>query len=1145
MREEQGVSLYSASDLANFMGCRHATFLDLQQLVTPVELLPDDEQLVLLREKGFEHEQDYLKSLSGQGLRVIEIPTEGSLAERVSETRRAMLDGAEVIYQGALFAAPWHGYSDFLLRVDGVDSSLGAYAYDVADTKLSRSSKPKHVIQLGVYAELLEKVQGIPPPRMHIVLGSGDQVSVHTDDVRHYYISARRRFEAFVMAPPAVSAAEPCSHCAVCRWKGRCEEEWETSEHLSLVAGITRSQRGKLRAAGIATIRMLAQAPTSTRVPELHAETFAKLRSQADLQMARRDFGEGRVEVLTVEEGRGFCRLPRPSEGDIFFDIESDPLMEDGLEYLFGIIHQDQGNARFTVFWAHDREAERRAFEAVIEFLRERLAGSPGAHVYHYGAYESSALKRLAMYHGTHEAEVDDFLRRGMLVNLYQVVREAVRISEPGYWLKNIEAFYLKDARSGEVTTAGASIVTYERWRRLRDDSLLNEIAHYNELDCRSLKLCRDWLLTLRPDSAVWFSGPPSFGGKPPDEQKRLKTEARTARLAATLVTGVATAERGWRELLCYLLEFHKREAKPSWWATFSRQEMSEEELVDDAECIGALRPDPARPPRQEKKSVVFSFSFPPQDFKMRVGDTPVRAGTLEPAGEIVSLDEADRRISLKLGPSRTPLGDAASLIQQGPIGDKVLRDAIYRYAEAVAQDAAARYSAVTDIMQRRPPRLLGRNDREPIVAAGADVVAGAEAAAALLWNSYLLIQGPPGSGKTFCSAKLIVGLLAAGKRVGVASHSHKAINNLLKAVEEAAIARCVHFRGIKKSTVDEQFFYGRGFIENTLSNEAAYATECSLIAGTAWLFAREELDQALDYLFVDEAGQVSLANIVAMGVSAKSIVLVGDQMQLAQPLQGTHPGGSGVSAMEHLLGDHATVPENRGIFLAQTRRMHPDICGFVSKAVYDGRLVSEPKAARQRLVLDGAADPEALAPTGIRFVCVEHEGCAQKSLAEAERLKFAYQALLAQRWIDEDSVDHAIGVDDILVVTPYNMQVNLLQSVLPPGARVGTVDKFQGQEAAVVLISMTTSSGEDLSRNIEFLYSRNRLNVAISRARCLAVIFARPRLLEISCNTLGQMQLVNTLCWARSYSDQLSVARIEARQYGATCRFTPRLQDR
>jgi len=381
-------------------------------------------------------------------------------------------------------------------------------------------------------------------------------------------------------------------------------------------------------------------------------------------------------------------------------------------------------------------------------------------------------------------------------------------------------------------------------------------------------------------------------------------------------------------------------------------------------------------------------------------------------------------------------------------------------------------------------------------------------------------VQGPPGGGKTYTASHAIVSLIAAGKRVGVASNSHKAINALLGCVEQVASEQGQAFRGVKKSNKEDQFLAGAKLIKNTLSYDDIVRDEYRLVAGTAWVFARTDLDAGLDYLFVPEAGQVSLANIVAMGVSARNIVLIGDQMQLAQPIQGDHPGGSGQSALQHLLQGAATVPVDRGVFLPITRRMHPRICSFISNAVYEGRLKPDKSTKVQALLVDKSLDPEALAEAGVRFVEVVHEGCAQRSPAEATRLARTYAALLGQRWRDNDGVERTIGIDDILVVSPYNMQVNLLRDTLPAGARVGTVDKFQGQEAACVLISMTTSSGEDLPRQIEFLYSRNRLNVAISRAKCLAVVYASPRLLEVSCSAVIQMELVNTLCWVKAYSD-------------------------
>ena len=1119
MLRHQERTIFSASDLVNFMGCAHATVLDVRNLSTPTTFPPDDESAVLLQEKGIEHERAYLERLRAEGRSIAEIPSEGSIEERAAATLAAMREGHDVIYQGAFLAGRWHGYSDFLIRRDGVASDLGDYAYDVADTKLARSAKPKHVLQLCVYADMLADLQGVPPPAMHVVLGTGEVATLRTSSVLHYFSFARARFETFVDAVPAASAGDPCGHCTFCRWSDRCDGDWEAADHLSIVAGLGRGQMAALRAIGIDDIGALAALPDGTKVPGMQPTTVAKLSRQARLQAHQRGTGERKVELLPPADHRGFGRLPRPDKGDMFFDMEGDPLFDDGLEYLFGVVaFEEDGADRFHEFWAHDRAQEKAAFERTVDFMTDRLARHPNAHIYHYASYEETALKKLAMYHGTREAEIDDLLRGDRLVDLYRVVAEGIRTSEPRYSIKNMEAFYLPGGRQGEVKTAGDSIVIYERWRRLGDDRLLREIADYNEIDCRSTRMCRDWLLGLRSAETPWFEG---RALAPPDPAKvaaRQETDEQT-RLLSEAIT--AAEDAPWRRLLIDLLEFHRREAKPTWWAMFARQEMSGEELLDDAESLAGLMPHPELRPWQDKKSFVHPFTFPAQDFKLKVGDKPVRSGTLEAAGEIVSLDEDERTIALKLGPSRSPIEPGTCLIPEGPIGDKPLREAVHRYAQDVAA-GHGRYPAITAILRRDRPLLAGRQPGQPLVADGADTTGGSIEALRALEGSYLLVQGPPGAGKTYTSAQAIVALLADGRRIGVASNSHKAINNLLREVEAMAAAQGLRCRGMKKSTREDQALASGGWIEDVVGGSGSgVAPHHQLVAGTAWLFARPELDQALDYLFIDEAGQVSLANVVAMGTSARNVVLVGDQMQLSQPIKGTHPGGSGRSALEHLLEGHATVPVDQGVFLPVTRRMHPDLCRFVSDAVYDGRLESEESTANQRLGVDVALDPEALAPAGLRFVDVHHSGRTQRSPEEATRLDVTYRALLGTRWTDRHGETHPIGVEDILVVSPYNMQVELLKKALPDGARVGTVDKFQGQEAPVVLVSMATSSGDDLPRNIEFLYSRNRLNVAISRARCLAVAYASPRLLEIPCSTIAQMELVDGLCWAKQFADQ------------------------
>jgi uncharacterized protein len=629
-------------------------------------------------------------------------------------------------------------------------------------------------------------------------------------------------------------------------------------------------------------------------------------------------------------------------------------------------------------------------------------------------------------------------------------------------------------------------------------------------------------LISLRPETAVWR---PIGEAKPRTAEKikeRQEADARTQALAAALVAGAPDGDRSWRELLAQLLEFHAREAKPAWWAKFTRQEMSDQELLEDAECLALLKADPSHPPRNEKRSKIFAFTFPAQDFKLRVGDEPLLAGSGDPAGEIVYIDEATGRIELKLGPSKSPIEDGAALIPPGPVGDKQLRAAVHRYAKAVVEGKRDRYTAITDILAIRPPRLEGAGPGGSIIKTGTDVVDETIATLQRLQGSYMLIQGPPGAGKTYTSSRAIAALLAAGAKIGVASNSHKAINNLLVEVQKAADAMGIRFRGVKKSSNEDQYAIGCSSIENTTDNKRAVDPAFQLYAGTAWLFARPEMDGRLDYLFVDEAGQVSLANLVAMGVAAANIVLVGDQMQLSQPIQGDHPGASGLSGLDHLMGELATVPPDRGIFLGVSRRMQRDVCRFISDAVYDGRLESDQVANQQRLILPADVDLTVLASSGLRFRSVVHDGCAQKCPEEAEEIARAYHDLLRCEWVNEKGTQLPLTSSQILVVSPYNMQVDLLRRTLPQSARVGTVDKFQGQEGAVVLISMATSSGEDLPRQIEFLYSRNRLNVAVSRARCLAVIYASPQLLEIACSTISQMQLVNTLCWAKVYADGL-----------------------
>jgi predicted RecB family nuclease len=643
---------------------------------------------------------------------------------------------------------------------------------------------------------LIGNEQGRTPTEMHVELGNGERVSLRVSDFAHYHSISQRRLETFAKRPPEISVGEPCGHCRICRWSDHCRAGWDAADHLTLVAYITRNQIRRLWEAGISTVRSLAALPAGSRVPGIHLDTLNRLRHQAALQTAKREIDANYVETLPLLAGKGFARLPRPDPEDIFFDMEGAQFFENSsLEYLFGFITVDNGELRFTAYWAHNRQAEKRAFESAMDFITARLETHPDAFLYHYASYEETALKRLAMVHGTREAQLDDLLRRRKLVDLYKVVREGVRIPEPSYSLKNVEVFFGGD-RAGDVKTALDSMVVYDQWQQTGEQALLDQIGAYNEADCRSLRACRDWLLSLRPSEVSWFGTVDAADADvspadPAKAAKRKEAEEQNAALVKALVEGVPEADREWRELAGQLVDFHKREAKPEWWAIFNRQDMTEEELIDDAECIGGLEPDPDRPPFAEKRSIVYSFRFPAQDFKMCLGGDVLIADTLVPAGKIFRLDEDAFEISLKRGKNREPLPDRFSLIPKGPLDDKVLRAAITRYIGAVLKGYEDQYSALTGILRRDYPRFqraTGTSDE-------ADDVARAIDAIGRLDRSHLLIQGPPGAGKTYTASHGIVEMLARGKRVGVSSHSHKAINNLLEEVEKVAAARKLPFR--------------------------------------------------------------------------------------------------------------------------------------------------------------------------------------------------------------------------------------------------------------------------------------------------------------------------------------------------------------
>jgi predicted RecB family nuclease len=1117
MKKANGHLRLVATDVATFAACMHATALDLGvaegRWSRPFLPRLGD---TLLRERGLAHECAYLAKLQ-QTHAVEEMPVD--TGEAVARTVEAMQRGVGVIYQGALQCGPWFGRPDFLRRVDGA-TRLGSWSYEPVDAKLARSAKVTALLQMCFYAELLSQTQGALPARMVLVLGDGREEGFVTSEYAAYFRYVRGCFERTIAAPPA-TYPEPVEHCDVCDWSGVCDARRRKDDHLSLVAGITASQRRALEGVGVRRVTELAALPLVPPPPiegvELPALT--RVREQARIQVEGRGVGRLVFELLPgASEGRGLGLLPAPSAGDLFIDFEGDPYaLGDGLEYLFGIVEPNANpgeELRYTPFWAFDAEGERVAFVRLMQRIAERRAKHPDMHVFHYAPYEPTALKRLAGRHAAAVDELDGLLRGHVFVDLYAVVRQGVRASVESYSIKRLEPLYGFE-RSVPLREASRSLAAFEAWLELREATaapaaVVASVEGYNRDDCVSAMRLRDWLEGRRGDLEAAQGAPiprPSAETNAPSEDFTEQL-ARVRALEDALLDGVPedpaarTEDPQARYVMAHLLEWHRREDKSGWWEYFRLCDLLDDDRRQERAPLGGLTYEGIV--GQEKRSLIHRYRFPPQDHAIDRALAVHDPETLASAGTLVGVDDAEGIVDLKRG-VRSSAPHPTSLVPMDVLQTREPRESLLKLGEQVRMSG---------------PRLSG-----PLRAAGAllrresltvgESGQGVEASVArvlALDGAVLPVQGPPGTGKTYQGARMIVALLKAGKRVGITANSHKVITKLLDEACAAAAAQNVAVRAVQK-VGDEESGSGNPavrVVKDSKEVAPALATgEANLAAGTSWLWARTEMAAGVDVLFIDEAGQMALANALASAPASNGLVLLGDPQQLDQPQKGIHPPGTATSALGHMLGDAATLPAGQGLFLEETWRMHPDVCAYISEVFYEGRLRSRADLSIQRLDA-----PNELSGTGLRFVPVAHQGNQNESEEEARAVAALIRRLVdgGSTWTDRHGHTVPLRLADILVVAPYNAHVARIRKHMD-GVCVGTVDKFQGQEAPVVVYSMATSSPEDAPRGMEFLYSGNRLNVAISRARCASFLVASPRLFDLRCKSVRQMALASAFC--------------------------------
>lgn len=1132
MRKLSSQIVYSPSDLIRYVASPFSSWMDRCYLEDSDTVTPDEqtEDQALVARTGDEHERSILEEFKASGIQVVEIVKDDWDAAR-AQTLAAIEAKAPIIYQAALESDRFAGFADFLV--------LGPDGYQVWDTKLARSPKPYYAIQLCCYSEMLAAATGTMPQKFGIILGTKDKVEFRVEDFIHYYRRVKADFLALQdgFTGNITDRPEPLPGADHGRWTTHAEGFFDETDHLVQVAGITVGQIKKLRAEGVTTMTALAAA-SGRSIPKLAADSLEKLAAQARLQCGTREDratnadAPARYEILPHfglnGEPLGFAVLPPAHPADVFFDMEGYPLVPGGLEYLFGVVSIDAqtGAIEFRDWWAHKREEEKAAFEGFIDWVYARWRANPGMHVYHYAAYEVNAVSRLSTRHDTRQDEVDEMLRANVFVDLYKIVRHGLRIGEDSYSIKAVEHLY-RPKRVTDVATAVDSIVQYAHWMGSKESPdwrgspILNGIRDYNEDDCKSTLELAAWLRNIAARQSIAFVPPATVGSSSESGKKELSPEA-AARLEA--VAKLRAKGDPLALTLADLVDFHRREEKPMWWRMFDRTEATAEELRDDSGCVEGVQA--VGNPVADKRSLVQRYQFDPSqecklaadgrtsvmfchniECKLTLNAIDLNAGTLE-------LKIGTKALGEKLGGQFPHRG---SLIPYEYVPAASIQAALTDVADTHLGDRL--HQPITALLQRTAPATVLQAD-------GEDVIDAAIRVASAMDGGCLVVQGPPGTGKTYTAAQVITALLAAGKRVGVASNSHKAVVNLMRACGEAARKSGSRLEGVKVGGEDEgPLFSDNPALGHVESNKDAYQSYSSgIVGGTAWLFTLPEWEGALDFLFIDEAGQVSLANAVAMAHCAKNIVLLGDQMQLEQPIQGTHPGDAGLSALQYALKDletsktdapvfHAVVPDEYGLFLGESRRMHPAVCQFISETVYEGRLGSHEDCKSQRIDLAARPSRFVTAEHGIVFVGVQHDGNIQQSDEEVQRVRAIYEELAGRPYTASDGETRPLALEDFLFISPYNAQVRALQAALPDGARVGSVDKFQGQEAPVCILSLCSSYGEYGSRGLAFILDRNRINVAISRAQCLAVIVGDPRIGSAAANSIDEMKLLNVFC--------------------------------
>lgn len=1178
----------SASDLTAASACEFGFLRRVDaRLGRDVAVPPDDDPMLARAARlGDAHEERVLAryrdefgefSADGPG-GVAEIARadprdECALSQAEAESKAALFGGADIVFQATFFEREvrpeaggvpeiaFLGFADFLRRTAEGE-------YEVQDTKLARRAKVTALMQLAAYAEQVERL-GIPvAPEAVLILGDGSHSRHRIADIAPVFRARRSRLHEILLARVTSVGADGARESArAIEWGapgvracGRCEvcdpEVSRTRDPL-LIAGIRTAQRDRLLAAGLGTIDAVAEilplvSSASLTIDGIAQPALERLALQASVQVGA---VPGAPPPYRVTDPLALAGIPAPNPGDLFFDFEGDPLyrepgLEDsarwGIDYLFGMV---DAHERFTPIWAHDLDAERRALQEFVQFVAERRQRFPGMRVFHYAPYERTHLLSIAGRHGVAEAEVDRLLREHVLVDLYPIVRSALRIGTRSYSIKKLEPLYMgEELRDQEGVTSGAQSVTEyaEASALLRDESLarqaegrarLDAIADYNRYDCVSTLRLRDWLLQLAAQHGV--------DPAPVESLREPESEAATDQAPSSVAAALARhssladdpAERKAAALAGSAIDYYQREQKSFWWAHFARLVDPIEDWADtrDVLIVDSASSDaesgwhaPQGRARLHRRRLRLRGEVAPGSSLKEGGDAyllyaapaPFLTAHAAPGARGSRTVKIVERLEDGVIVEETRSDDLPewsvlpiALTPGPPPRAGAQKSAIEAWGAALAAgfDSGDEFAdPVFDLMRRLPPRtrsggaIVDPGSEEARWAGGGEdlrMIGAVTATLRQLTRSALAVQGPPGTGKTYLAARVIRTLVEQdGWHIGVVAQSHRVVEHLLEGVVEAgldpsSVGKVPQGGRLREGDPQPIFtVLPQGGHEAFVRSHRS-AGRGSVIGGTAWDFANETRVPrgSLDLLVIDEAGQFSLAPTIAASVAAQRLLLLGDPQQLPQVSQGAHPEPVDTSALGWLLGEHETIPAGAGYFLSETRRMRPELAEVVSELAYEGRLRAHPTASLRQVRDFG--------PPGLHWHPVRHSGNSTSAPEEAAEVVRIVTRTLEGLLVEPDEAPRRLAAQDVIVVAAYNAQVECLREALVAaglgGVRVGTVDRFQGQEAAVAIVSLAASSGDDVPRGLDFLLMRNRLNVAISRAQWSAHLVSSDRLGE------------------------------------------------